>query len=76
MGNDGTGVEIGHDVMDSASVDFHARFERLFMGMEAAKGGEKGGVNIEQAALPLGYKVLAQNTHEAGQTNKLNAFQG
>ena len=76
LGNDGTGVEIWHNVMDGTAVDFYARFERFFMGMEAAKGGEKGGVNIEQAVLPLGYKVCPQNAHESGQTNKLNAFQG
>ena len=48
--NDGTGVELFIHEMHRAAGDADAVFQRLLLRVEAGKGGQQGGVNVEDAA--------------------------
>jgi len=63
--DDGAGVEIFVDEMDSAAGEFDAVFEGLALGFEAREGREERRVNVEDAIWKAGYEKRGEEAHVA-----------
>lgn len=71
LGDDGAGVHIKADKMDSAAGDFGICFQRALMGVQALESGEQGGVDVELAVVPMLDKFAGQQPHETGIADQL-----
>ena len=67
LDDDGAAVGAGVDEVDGAAGDLAAVVEGLLPGVEAGEGGEKGGVDVENAAGEGGEEGGLDDAHEAGE---------
>ncbi len=62
-----SGVDTGVDVVDGATGLGDAGFEGLAAGVESGKGGQEGGVNVDDAVGVGGEEVGFDDAHKAGE---------
>src|SRR5579863_3522341 len=60
--------------MDGTAGDLDAVFEGLRLGIEAGKGGEQRGMDVEDAVGEGGDKLRGQEAHVAGQADQVDAM--
>jgi len=70
--DDGAGVEIFVDEVDSAAGEFYAVVEGLLLGFEAGEGGEERGMDIQNALGEGGYEEWGEETHVACEANEID----
>src|SRR5579864_3236705 len=69
--NNRAGVQLLVHKMHCAAADFDAVLERLLLRVEAGKGGQQGGVNVQNPQGESPAKFSAEQAHE---TRKANQF--
>ena len=65
-------VEMLIDEVDGAAGDFRAVVEGLLLGVEAGKGWQKGGVNVEDPVGEGGDELRRQEAHIAGEADEVD----
>jgi hypothetical protein len=65
-------VEVLVDEMDGTAGDGYAVVEGLLLGVEAGKGGEQGGVDVEDAVGKGVDEFGREQAHVAGETNEID----
>ena len=72
--DDGSGVEVGGDVVAGGADEFDAAFVGLAVGVGAGEGGEEGMVDVDDAAGEVAAEVGGEDLHEAGEHDEFDVL--
>ncbi len=67
-------VQVLVDKMDGTAGDLDAVVKGLGLGIEAGKGGEQRGMDVEDAVGEGGNKLRGQEAHIAGKADQVDAM--
>ncbi len=72
LSNYWSGIHARIDEMDGAAGDLNAVIQRLFPGLQAGKGRQQGGVDIDDPAFKSLEEVPLEHSHEARQGDHIH----
>lgn len=70
--DDGTGVEIGGDIVAGGSDQFHAAGVGLLVRVRADESGQEAVVDVDDSAVELLAELLRQDLHETGEDDEFD----
>ena len=74
--DDRAGVDALIHKMHRTTSELHAVIQRLFPRFQAGKGGQQGGVNVDDTAGERAQKLPLQDAHETGKHDQIDAAAG
>jgi hypothetical protein len=72
LGDDGAGIDSLVDKMNGATGHFYTVIEGLFPGFQTGKGGQKRGVDVDDAVGKSAEEFAFEDAHEAGEHDEIN----